>query len=643
MEASVLQEKLARAVDHLKRLSHENEQLSLRVSSLATENSQLATDVAASKAQLAALHAQLAHSTTESTVLQERLRALESLAPPVPLSSVLPDSLLDTILLAFDSPPDPDTATNTTATTNESALADINSVHPILSKISSLKSQNAALSAETSAQKSTIQAHSDTIHSLQSQLATTTTEKNLLLEKINKMKLTLAPKLQAEISQSESLKSELSKLNLENEELHNLNQELDSKLKNFTIDMDNLKANNASVVSRLKSELHLLSEKNSETILQLNAEIQKKTVQLESLQSHLISLEESINLDQIKNEGIVNECKIELDRIKREKAEWESVAIEEKENLAALKEQLAEMIKDFEEMRKQMESLENENKVLKTSLTNLQGVLEQFQKSKDSEIEFATEGFKKQLEESTALIASYKSQITKLQSDLSTPPTPTSTTSSALPSDPAATIKNLTHEKLLLKSHLTEALAKIRELTMTQDLVDRKLITNLFVGFCAAPRGNRMKFEILQVIASVLKFDEEEKVKVGLIRKPWGILSPNMKPAEPPSGESFTDLWISFLLKETSPKESEASLQDIPSSPATPKLKNPTSLSKDNSVMLRDIKDSTAGLHRTESISGQSTSSSVNTSRRGSFFELMLGSNTSGVGTSVGGIEEKES
>lgn len=64
-----------------------------------------------------------------------------------------------------------------------------------------------------------------------------------------------------------------------------------------------------------------------------------------------------------------------------------------------------------------------------------------------------------------------------------------------------------------------------------------------------APRGDRKRFDILTIIASVLHLSEEEKEQIGLTRPKVGTRST----IEPPQKESFTDAWISFLLKESSP------------------------------------------------------------------------------------------
>ncbi|CAG8583996.1 12300_t:CDS:2, partial [Ambispora leptoticha] len=114
-----------------------------------------------------------------------------------------------------------------------------------------------------------------------------------------------------------------------------------------------------------------------------------------------------------------------------------------------------------------------------------------------------------------------------------------------------------------------------------------RLITNLLITFFNTPRGDSKRFEILQLMSSMLQWTDEQKEQVGLIRKssaPSSRLSPEDRPSGWVSGlwtptserplirkseevprsnsnlllpvnedapkESFSDMWISFLLKE---------------------------------------------------------------------------------------------
>ena len=68
-----------------------------------------------------------------------------------------------------------------------------------------------------------------------------------------------------------------------------------------------------------------------------------------------------------------------------------------------------------------------------------------------------------------------------------------------------------------LQSHLAEAMKRMRS-GANEANVDRELLANLVVGFISAPRGTSKPFEILSIISNILKFTEEEKERVGLIR-----------------------------------------------------------------------------------------------------------------------------
>eukprot|EP00842_Homolaphlyctis_polyrhiza_P002551 jgi/Hompol1/3297/HPOL_006457-RA len=124
-----------------------------------------------------------------------------------------------------------------------------------------------------------------------------------------------------------------------------------------------------------------------------------------------------------------------------------------------------------------------------------------------------------------------------------------------------------------------------------EESVDRKLIANLIVGFLSASRGDSKRFEILNLISSVLKFSDEEKFKVGLSRTQGASQSlagavPSTSGASgggtgSSTGVSFTDMWISFLLKETQQAVHDQStpsqsLQTL-ASPSTASLPSPTS------------------------------------------------------------------
>ncbi|CAG8792035.1 17878_t:CDS:2, partial [Dentiscutata erythropus] len=113
-----------------------------------------------------------------------------------------------------------------------------------------------------------------------------------------------------------------------------------------------------------------------------------------------------------------------------------------------------------------------------------------------------------------------------------------------------------------------------------------RLITNLLIAFFNTPRGDSKRYEILQLMANMLQWTDEQKELVGLIRKAFrpidnnnnsnvnarwasGLWTPTIErprsrlsedaprstirlSEDDEPNESFSDMWISFLLKEAS-------------------------------------------------------------------------------------------
>ncbi|KAJ1893655.1 hypothetical protein LPJ66_005624, partial [Kickxella alabastrina] len=126
-------------------------------------------------------------------------------------------------------------------------------------------------------------------------------------------------------------------------------------------------------------------------------------------------------------------------------------------------------------------------------------------------------------------------------------------------------IERLHHEIAVLKDHLNESMHRLREESSEFNL-DKRVITNLIVGFLALPYGDSKRFEILQLMSSILQFSEEQQQKVGLIRKAgWrASVQQSSHPGTPvpesadaqasqlETKDSFSDQWISYLLRESS-------------------------------------------------------------------------------------------
>ncbi|KAJ1909910.1 hypothetical protein IWQ60_010926 [Tieghemiomyces parasiticus] len=202
------------------------------------------------------------------------------------------------------------------------------------------------------------------------------------------------------------------------------------------------------------------------------------------------------------------------------------------------------------------------------TVRNLQSALQDLQSEKDDEAEAVLERVRSDLDRAHRELGVYKERVSILehqqheaQNDLK-----------ALPSvrreaeQQGQLIGKLKHEASVLKANLAESMKKLREFN-NYDNVDRRIITNLIVTFLELPYGDAKRFEILQLMSNILKFTSEQQEKVGLIRR-----SARPPPTESERGdqdeESFSDRWISFLLRESNvDRERRRSETGTPTSP----------------------------------------------------------------------------
>lgn len=177
-------------------------------------------------------------------------------------------------------------------------------------------------------------------------------------------------------------------------------------------------------------------------------------------------------------------------------------------------------------------------------------------------------------------------------------------------------IGKLKHEAVILNEHLTEALRRLKK-DSTENNVDRRLITNVLISFFNTPRADTKRFEMLSLLASILSWSDEDRERAGLQKAgSSGLAPPHTSPSSNRSGrprghsrashatqgkeadglgenETFSNLWIEFLLKEANQSPTSAAAQqanpflttqsptiarrgsDLPGIPASPSSPSP--------------------------------------------------------------------
>ncbi|KAJ3385172.1 hypothetical protein HDU80_000742 [Chytriomyces hyalinus] len=369
-----------------------------------------------------------------------------------------------------------------------------------------------------------------------------------------KVKGTLAPKLQEEMDSNRNLRIQVDDLT---QQIANLSDEK-SLLKLQLTELATLSASTNEPSSGASDELNAQLQ---EELSALQAEHEKITRKLTALQHHMAESEEAYTQDLLKSQSTIDEYKIQLDSLERERETWEAMAADGSAAVGAAEESAAEARREAEEARVLLDEAVRGRERDLVSLGNLQGVLEEFQASKQAEIDRAVEVITKQLNAANQMLDEYKIRAREAEEKLESVDTnvPSSSILEAQLQERNLEIGKLRGKVISLETYLSEA---IRRASSADNQVDRRLISNLIVQFMATQRGDSKRFEILSVIASVLKFNDEDKVKIGLLRRigggSGGIAEKGGNTPRSPVGDSITDLWISFLIKEAGIEGKEA-------------------------------------------------------------------------------------
>ncbi|KAF8830479.1 hypothetical protein HHX47_DHR2001126 [Lentinula edodes] len=127
---------------------------------------------------------------------------------------------------------------------------------------------------------------------------------------------------------------------------------------------------------------------------------------------------------------------------------------------------------------------------------------------------------------------------------------------------------------VIINEHLMEALRRLRK-NSSDTNVDRRLVTNVLLSFLTTPRADAKRFEMLSLLSSILSWSDIEREKAGLQRSHQpSVISPSSsfwrrtstsdgpgKSADlqkTDETESFSRLWVEFLLTEAAAGESHS-------------------------------------------------------------------------------------
>ncbi|KAI5812572.1 putative Golgi matrix protein [Pyronema omphalodes] len=204
---------------------------------------------------------------------------------------------------------------------------------------------------------------------------------------------------------------------------------------------------------------------------------------------------------------------------RQETQDWEVVAIEERAVRESLSDRIVELEEQLAVQKEVYEKVSGDYEKQSSSMEGLQRALQEIQEARKKELREVVENTQSQIsqltakcEELTTTANNATSQLAAVQADLAR----------VLPFEKEVKEKNLLigklrHEAVTLNDHLRKALRMLKR-DNADDKIDKQLVTNVFLQFVSLQRGDAKKYEVLQLIASVLDWSDEQKEKAGLIR-----------------------------------------------------------------------------------------------------------------------------
>ncbi|PWY81769.1 hypothetical protein BO70DRAFT_379750 [Aspergillus heteromorphus CBS 117.55] len=362
-----------------------------------------------------------------------------------------------------------------------------------------------------------------------------------LLERVNTIKSQLGERLREDAEELAQAKSRIEELEGQN---LGLQEGLQSKL----------------------SDLERVSEANNNMLRELSTLRDRTNL---SQQNWLKEKEEILEQE--------NYLQTEFEQAKEAMHNWEVLAMEER----SIRENLGEKVIDLEEQ-----------------LVTVKGAYEKAASDLDSQVA-TVDGLQRALQEIQAarkqelreLVESSDIQLEELKKQLHGAEKSSSEANKALqdaqnelervrPFEKEVKEKNLLigklrHEAVTLNDHLTKALRFLKK-GKAEDNVDRHIVTNHLLHFLALDRSDPKKFQILQLIAALLGWTDEQREQAGLSRP--GTSSSTMGKLRVPSTpvhrtpssqalatefldnsntnkESLAELWSNFLEQESQAAE----------------------------------------------------------------------------------------
>jgi chromosome segregation ATPase len=365
-----------------------------------------------------------------------------------------------------------------------------------------------------------------------------------LLGRVNTIKSTLGERMAADRRELAEAKDQIDELEGQNESLKASTQNMEAK------------------VSKLREE-------SEETSKELSSLRNRHNL---SQQNWLREREDLIQ--QNKN------LKDEAEAAKEAMGDWEVLAMEERSIREGLADRVAELEDQLSAQKESYERAASERDSQSQAVDGLQRALQEIQEARRVELRETVETSQSQLNALNKLVQQAESRAAEAEAAREAL---TRELERAAPFEKEVKEKNLLigklrHEAIILNDHLAKALRFLKR-AKPEDNIDRyslhcfyignhtnkgrQIVTNHFLQFLTLDRSDPKKFQILQIIAALLAWTDEQKEQAGLAR-PGAASSSLRLPMSPfhrtPSTPSLSS---EFFPDSASSKENKESLAEL--------------------------------------------------------------------------------
>ncbi|KAI1825677.1 hypothetical protein F4861DRAFT_160916 [Xylaria intraflava] len=401
-----------------------------------------------------------------------------------------------------------------------------------------------------------------------------TNEREALQAEVEELRKQLESVQIAHTQETTQLKSELEEVEVAKEQVEEQYQTLVGRVEKIKESVSNRLAQGKEElgeanerIEELEAQIEELQKGNQtyqEEITNLQTELQDANRELSSLRSrNNLSQQNSLKEKEDMTRQI-NHLRQEAEAAKDAMGDWEVLAMEERSIRESLTEKVTALEEQHEGLQENYEQAVSERDIQSQAVDSLQRALQEIQEARKRELREMVESSEEQLQSMKKLVQDADARALEagaarasLQKELER----------TAPFEKEVKEKNLLigklrHEAIVLNDHLTKALRYLKK-TKPEESIDRQIVTNHFLQFLALDRSDPKKFQILQIIAGLLNWTDEQREQAGLARP--GASSNSLRlPTSPfhrtPSTPSLNTEFFSEPTHTSANKESLADL-----------------------------------------------------------------------------------